>query len=49
MSDAAEARALAALLETTAAILDGYPTSDARDEALLRRARARAARRLFKD
>ena len=34
----AEARALAALLETTAAILDGYPTSDARDEALLRRA-----------
>ena len=47
VSDAAEARALAALLETTAAILDGYPTSDARDEALLRRARARAARRLF--
>ena len=42
VSDAAEARALAALLETTAAILDGYPTSDARDEALLRRsARAR--------
>jgi len=38
VSDAAEARALAALLETTAAILDGYPTSDARDEALLRRA-----------
>ena len=36
VSDAAEARALAALLETTAAILDGYPTSDARDEALLR-------------
>jgi hypothetical protein len=34
----AEARALAALLETVAAILDGYPTSDARDEALLRRA-----------
>ena len=39
VSNAAEARALAALLETTAAILDGYPTSDARDESLLRRGR----------
>jgi hypothetical protein len=41
VSDEAEARYLAALIETVAAILDGYPTSDAYDEAALRRAERR--------
>ena len=36
VSDAAEARALRALHATAAAILDGYPTSDAEDEEALR-------------
>ena len=36
VSDAAEARALRALQATAAAILDGYPTSDAEDEEALR-------------
>lgn len=35
VSDESEARALAALHETTAAMLDGYATSDAEDEAAL--------------
>jgi hypothetical protein len=36
VSDTSEALALASLVETTAAILDGYLTSDVEDEALLR-------------
>ena len=35
VSEASEARALAALHETVAALLDAYPTSDAEDEAAL--------------
>ena len=37
VSEDSEAAALASLYETAAAILDSYPTSDAEDEAILRR------------
>ena len=37
VSEDSEAAALASLYETAAAILDAYPTSDAEDEAILRR------------
>ena len=37
VSEDSEAAALASLHETAAAILDSYPTSDAEDEAILRR------------